>query len=85
MGRRKRDVETIDYAGMMRRLIRAHGRRVAEADPEDLRDMLALRGELDSAIAEAVAGQRANGHSWTHIADAAGTSRQAAQQRWGTK
>lgn len=71
---------------MMRRMLRAHGRRVADCDVEDLADLIALRGELDDAIALAVTTTRErHGRSWADIARAAGTSRQAAQQKWGTR
>lgn len=77
-------VETTAYAAMMRRMVRAYGRRCEDADVEDLADLLALRSEVDQAIAQAVAGSRAkHGRSWTDIARATGTTRQAAQQRWG--
>lgn len=82
--RRARPVEVADFAAMLRRMIRAHARRVADADPEDLSELLGLRDELDAAIAYAVKGQReAYGRSWSDIARATGTTRQAAQQRWG--
>lgn len=68
---------------MMRRMIRAHGKRVADADPEDLGDMLELRDELDQAIAGAVHAMRDRGLAWSEISRGAGTTRQAAQQRWG--
>lgn len=69
---------------MLRRMIAAHGRRVADADPEDLAALLALRDALDDAVAAAVLGQRArHGRSWADIARATGTTRQAAQMRWG--
>lgn len=85
MSRRKVERETFEYAAMMRRMIRAHGRRVADADPEDLTDLIALRFELEAAIADAVAGQRRNyDRSWSDIARGLGTSRQAAQQRYST-
>ena len=77
-------VETPSFAAAVRRLIRAHGRRVAAGDVEDLAELLALRDELDEAIAVAIRGQREDlGRSWADIARAAGTSRQAAYQRWG--
>ena len=40
---RRRERETSDYAGMVRRVLRAHGRRVADADPEDLAELVAMR------------------------------------------
>lgn len=83
MSRRTGPVETPEYGAMVRRMIRAYGRRVADADEPDLADLLTLRADVDAAIAQAVQGQRAGGRSWAHIARATGTSRQAAYQRWG--
>lgn len=85
MGTRKTEkCETTEYAGMLRRMIRAYGRRVGDADVEDLATMLALRDELDEAIASAVQAQRQqHGRSWADIAQATGATRQAAQKRWG--
>lgn len=82
MGARRKTVETPEYAGMVRRMIRAHGRRVAQADPEDLADLIALRAELDAAIVDAVAGQLAVGRSWADVARGAGVSRQTAHEKW---
>lgn len=80
----KRERETHEYAAMMRRMLAAHGRRVADADPEDLADLIALRGSLDAAIGDAVRGQRSSfGTSWSDIGRALGITRQAAQQRYG--
>lgn len=78
----KRLRETPEYAGFARRAIRAYGRRVADADPEDLREMLEMRVVLEEAIATAVDGLRDRA-SWTDIARALGVSRQGAQQRYG--
>lgn len=69
---------------MLRRMIRAYGKRVAEADDVDLGDMALVLDELQAAIASAVEGQRANGASWSEIGRAFGISRQAAQQRFGS-
>lgn len=78
--------ETPEYAQMIGRMIRAYGRRVGDADPEDLADMLALRDAFDEAVADAVHLQRSrHGRSWADIATATGTTRQAAQMRWGKK
>lgn len=68
---------------MVRRMIRAHGRRCAEADPEDLAELVDVGRALDEAVTEAVAGQRANGFSWSQIGAALGISRQAAWVRYG--
>lgn len=83
--RKRRERETGDFIVAARRFIRAAGRRVADADEIELGMLLELRHDLDNAIAEAVSGQRARGASWSYIASAAGTSKQAAQQRWGEK
>ena len=76
-------IETPEYAAMLRRMIRAYGRRVADADEVDLTEMAHMRAELDQAIETAVAGQRARGQSWTEIANGLGTSRQYAHRRYG--
>lgn len=70
---------------MLRRMIAAAGRRVADADEVELGTLLGMRHDLDNAIAEAVKGQRRRGVSWAFIASASGTTRQAAQQRWGER
>lgn len=77
-------VETTEYLAMVRRMLRAAGRRVADSDPEDLAELLALQADLDQAIATAVHGMRnTHGASWADIARATGTTRQAAAMRWG--
>lgn len=82
--KRTRERETPEYAAMVRRIIRAHGRRVADADDVDLAELIAMRDVLEAAIADAVVGQRARwGRSWADIGRAVGTTRQAAQMRYG--
>ncbi|MFI7603947.1 hypothetical protein ACIBTV_02340 [Micromonospora sp. NPDC049366] len=81
--RRREIVENTSFAAFARRIIRAHGRRVATGDVEALRDLVALSANLDDAIGEAVIGLRAFGYSWAEIGARLGISRQAAQQRWG--
>lgn len=79
-------VETPEYAAMVRRIILAHGRRVADADVEDLAELIELQATLDEAIAYAIRESRARwGRSWADIARAAGVTRQAAYQRWGSR
>lgn len=71
---------------MLRRMIRAYGRRVGEADDVDLAEMVAMREVLEAAIADAVAGQRANyGRSWAEIARGLGVARQVAHRRYGVR
>lgn len=53
----------------------SHLRRLAAAVPA------AAASQLE--LAEAVAAAREHGHTWTHIATMLGTSRQAAQERYG--
>jgi ribosomal protein S20 len=79
----RRVVENDQYAAFLRRAIRAYGRRIAAGDVEALADAVALIDELDTAIAHAVNGLRAQGYSWTDIARPLTITRQAAQQRWG--
>jgi len=81
---RRRDVvENDEYAAFVRRIIRAHARRVATGDVEALTDMVALSTLLDEAIRDAVTGLREHGYSWDEIGSRLGISRQAAHQRWG--
>lgn len=78
-------VETTDYLAMLRRMLRAAGKRVGDADEHELAELLALRDDLEEAIAVAVDGQRQTGRSWADIARAAGVSRQSAHERWGQR
>ena len=83
-GKRSRgEVENPDYAAFATRIIRTHGRRIADGDIDSLPDLLRLTAELDTATQHAVTGLRAFGYSWAEIAARLGTTRQAAQQRWG--
>lgn len=71
---------------MLRRMIRAYGRRVGEADDVDLAEMVELRAVLEEAIAAAVTRQRVEfGRSWADIARGLGTTRQAAHERYGPR
>lgn len=71
------------YLGMVRRVVKAAGRRVSHADPEDLAELIAIRADLDDAIQAAVNGLRADGFTWESIGTATGTTRQAALMKWG--
>jgi len=73
------------FQGFVRRVLRAYSRRVADADPEDLAELLVMRQAVDDAITAAIAGMRERGVSWAAIATATGTTKQAAQQRYGVK
>lgn len=78
-------VETGPYLGMLRRMIAAGGRRVADADEVELAQLISLQSDLDEAIATAIAGQRQRGRSWATIAVALGTTRQSAHERWAKR
>lgn len=76
--------ETTDFGKMVGRMIRSYGQRVADADEVDLAQMMKMRDDIERALVIAVHGQRTKwGRSWAYIAEGAGITRQAAQQRWG--
>ena len=81
---RKRVYETPEFAAMLRRMVRAYGRRVADADEVDLGEMRALRDELDAAIGVAARAQ-AERNSWAYVGLGLGMSRQAAWQAYGRR
>lgn len=78
-------VETPEFVGMVRRCIRAAGRRVAAGDVSCLNDLANLQVTLDDAIRDAVGALRAApwNYSWEMIGDNLGVTKQAAQQRFG--
>ena len=83
--RRKVERENDAYAAFARRVIRALGRRAGE-DIEALPELVALGREVEAAIQGAIARLRAEQHhSWADVALRLGTTRQAAQQRYGTR
>ena len=83
--RRDRVVENPEYAAFACRILRAAARRVGDGDIEGLAGLVALRSEVDAAIAAAIDGLRSPrwAYSWAQIAQVLGTTRQAAQQRYG--
>lgn len=86
MSKQRKTTENAEYFGFVRRALRALKRRVGEdCYVEDLGTMLALRDELDTIIAQSVTSLRDQGVAWSQIAEYTGTSRQAAQQRWGAR
>lgn len=80
MGRRA--VENPDYGRFAVRVIRGMARR-AGGDPELLPALRAIADLVDVQMRDAVAQCRAEGYSWSDIASRLGTTRQAAQQRYG--
>lgn len=77
-------VENGAYSAFVRRIIRAHARRVADGDIEGLAEMAALLGEVERAMQTAIDGLRSEpwSYSWTDVGRALGVTRQAARQRW---
>ena len=78
----RKEVETLDYVEFARRILKAAGERVAFGDEFELAELVSLRDDLESAITNAVHGQRAVGRSWAYIGGALGIKRQSAQERY---
>ena len=73
-----------EFAAFGRRIIRAHGRRVAAGDIAALGSLADLSAELDAAMADAVTRLRADhGYSWADIGRELGVTRAAACNRFG--
>ena len=83
--RRRRVVENDEYAAFLRRVLRAYSRRVGAGDIEAVAEMTDLARQLDDIIQDAITSLREHGYSWADIARPLGISRQAAQQRWGSR
>lgn len=79
---RRRERTTAQYLAMVRRMIRAAGRRVSLEDPEQLRELAELEAAVHDAVVAAVAGQRDSGITWESIGQAFGMTRQGAIRRW---
>jgi hypothetical protein len=82
--RRRRPVENDQYADFLRRALTGYTRRVGQGDIDAIASFNALVAEAGEQLAEAVFLLRVRGYSWTDISLRLGTSRQAAQQRWGS-
>jgi hypothetical protein len=78
----ERVIEHDSYTDGVMRLIRGMGKR-ASADLEALQWPAGAVDYARGALAMAVDGCRARGYSWAEIGTALGTTRQAAQQRFG--
>jgi uncharacterized membrane-anchored protein len=76
-------VENDEYAGFIRRVVRAYGRRVGAGDVEALADLVRLSAQVEAATGEAARSLNRFGYSWAEIGARVGVTRQAAQQRWG--
>jgi hypothetical protein len=74
------------FAAFGRRIVRAFARRAEEGDLDALVGLLELEREVQAAIITAGRALHTNGtqpFSWAEIAQATGTSRQAAAMRFG--
>jgi len=82
-----KDKDLDEYMKFARRMLKAAAKRMELEDPERLRELIALKDEVDAAIAHAAVAlhEGENGFSWAQIAEPLGITRQAAQQRWGKK
>lgn len=77
-----RERSTEEVAGAARRMIRALGVRVGNADPVDLQLIAELRGEVERAFLAAMRDQHeGTGFSYAEIAAGLGTSKQAVAKR----
>src|ERR1700733_5995716 len=83
--RARQAVENPEYAAFVRRILTAYARRVATGDIEALALMAELADTIDTSIRDAVTGLREHGYSWAEISSRLGVTRQAAQQRWGSR
>lgn len=81
-GRAKRYRETPEVAAGAARMIRAVGARAA-GDVDALPLLVDLGEEVERELRRAVAGVRRRGWSWTDVGRVLGTTRQAAQSRFG--
>lgn len=76
--------ENADYGASVLRMIRAMARRAA-GDPDLLPALLSIQALIESSMVEAVESLRREGYSWAEIGSRLGTTRQAAQMRYGRK
>ena len=79
--KKERGVQNPDYAAWVSKLITRMGIR-AVGDLEAVSQLDALTGVVDQALAVAVEGCRAQGHSDAEIGQALGITRQAVQKRF---
>lgn len=87
---RTKDKDCREFLKMMRRMIRAAGRRIELEDATELALLIDMHRELDDVIARTARALHDDGLSWGEIGRQLGSvrpelfmSRQAAQQRWG--
>jgi hypothetical protein len=81
----KREREATDYLKFLNRAIRNAGRRVYDADPEELAELVALLPVMEEAVALGIKGQLDRGMSWAYVADGLGVKRQSAHERYAKR
>lgn len=74
--------ENADYAMTVLRMLRSLAKR-AGGDVDMLPVLLDMEEQIDALMRQAVTACRTDGYSWTEIAHRLGTTKQAAQQRYG--
>lgn len=78
-----RPIESPDFTAFCQRILEALGRRVANGDVEDLKQLISLRGCLEETIRTAVLGLHQQGYSWSTIGEGLGDiTPQAAHKRY---
>ncbi|HEY3034416.1 MAG TPA: hypothetical protein VGJ54_07140 [Streptosporangiaceae bacterium] len=83
--RRKREVETAEFAAMLRRLLRAYVRRVGDqGDLDAFAEFARLLEEGEGHLLDMVAVLRHEpwSYSWAEVGRVLGISRQSAQERF---
>jgi DNA-directed RNA polymerase specialized sigma24 family protein len=75
-------VENIEFTKFAARIMKAMAKRAA-GDVEMLPALRQVQLDVDALMYQAVTACRAEGYSWTEIANRLGVSKQAAQQRYG--
>lgn len=85
--RTRRDVENPEYIDFTRRIIRRAVERIGrDGDLEGLADLADLQNVIAAAIADSVTELREeHAFPWSEIGRVLGVTRQAAQQKYGTK
>jgi hypothetical protein len=74
-----------EFKGFARRMIRAYGRRAADADPWVLGDLVAIQAEMDEVILKVISALRGNGYTWGEIGEELGLTKQACFNRYSGK
>lgn len=81
----RRRHEAPDVGKAAARFMRALAKRAANGEAEAIEWLIQLQAELDAATQLAVDNYRELGFSWAQVAQLTGTTRQAAQMRFGHK